>query len=85
MKKQKTFTKKWVSIIITIALIDMNIPFILAFMGREQIAETLAIAIVTEIIGVMGCYFAKSFFETRESERNRIIETGINKEEDVVG
>lgn len=52
----------------------MQFPFILAFLGKENIAETLAIAIVTEIIGVFLVYCAKSFFETKEEENTRLIE-----------
>lgn len=71
MKKQ-TFTKKIISIILAIALIDIQFPFILAFMGKEQIVETLGQIIVTEIIGVVLIYCLKSFFETREEEKNKL-------------
>lgn len=60
--------------IITVALIDMQLPFVLAFLGKTNIAETLGGLIVTEIIGVFLVYCAKSFFETREAEKNRIAE-----------
>lgn len=57
-----------------IAVIDIQLSYLLAFLGKEQIAETLSITVVTEIIGVMATYFMKSYFETKESERNRIFE-----------
>lgn len=69
-----TYTKKKMDQIITVALIDMQLPFILAFLGKEQIAETMGGLIVTEIIGIFMSYCLKSFFETRESEKNRIFE-----------
>ena len=69
---RKTYTKKMMSRIITVALIDMQLPFVLAFLGKTNIAETLGGLIVTEIIGVFLVYCAKSFFETREAENNRI-------------
>ena len=69
----KTFTKKFVTIIMAIALIDLQFPFILAFLGRENIAEELGKVIVTEIIGVFLVYCAKSFFETKEEKRNELI------------
>lgn len=56
-----------------IALIDLQFPFILAFLGRENIAEELGKVIVTEIIGVFLVYCAKSFFETKEEKRNELI------------
>lgn len=71
---RKTYTKKMMSRIITVALIDMQFPFVLAFLGKANIAETLGGLIVTEIIGVFLVYCAKSFFETRESEKIRMEE-----------
>lgn len=74
MKNNKfmTFTKRIVAIVLAIALIDMQFPFILAFMGNEQIAEELGKVIVVEIIGVVLVYCCKSFFETREEEKNKM-------------
>ena len=66
-----TFTKKWVSQLMYVAIFDIQL---LAFMGKEQIAETLSITVVTEIIGVMAVYFVKSFLETKEQEKIRIQE-----------
>jgi hypothetical protein len=37
-----TFTKKAVAVILIISLIDLQLSYILAFMGKEQIAESLA-------------------------------------------
>lgn len=83
MKKRKkkagrssfsTFTKKWVSQLMYVAMFDIQLSYLLAFLGKEQIAETLSITVVTEIIGVMAVYFAKSFLETKEQEKIRIQE-----------
>lgn len=52
----------------------MQFPFILALLGRDNIAETMGTIIVTEIIGVFLVYCAKSFFETKEEENIRLIE-----------
>ena len=78
---RKTYTKKMMSRIITVALIDMQLPFILAYLGKTNIAETLGGLIVTEIIGVFLVYCAKSFFETREAEKTRIIEEQAEMQE----
>jgi len=72
--RQSTYTKKMMSRIINIALVDMQLPFVLALLGRSDIAETLGGIIVTEVIGVFLVYCAKSFFETRESEKVRMEE-----------
>jgi hypothetical protein len=60
--------------IVNVALIDLQFPFILAFLGKDNIAETLGGLIVTEIIGVFLVYCVKSFFETKEAEKIRLQE-----------
>lgn len=69
---KKTFTKRAVRVILFIALFDLQLTYLLAFLGREQIAETLSGNITDTIIGVMLGYFLKSFFETREEERVKL-------------
>jgi len=71
-KAIRTFTKKWVDIILTVALIDVQLVFVLAFLGKTQIAETLGVAIVTEIVGIGLGYMAKSYFESYSSEKNKL-------------
>ena len=73
----KTFTKKWVEKLMWIAVIDLQLSYLLAFLGREQIAEELSRTIVVEIIGVMLGYFGKSYFETREAEKIRLQEDEV--------
>ena len=68
-----TFTKKWMSIIMIISLIDLQFPFILAYLGKNDIAETLGGLLVTEVIGVFLVYCIKSFFETREEKKNEML------------
>lgn len=70
----RTYTKSKMDQIINVALIDMQFPFILAFLGRDNIAETMGGLIVTEIIGVFIAYCMKSFFETNASEKIRLKE-----------
>ncbi|MCM1232332.1 MAG: hypothetical protein NC489_19600 [Ruminococcus flavefaciens] len=73
-RRHHTYTKKMMTRIINVALADMQFPFLLALLGREEIAETLGGLIVTEIVGVFLVYCAKSFFETKEAERQRLQE-----------
>lgn len=73
----RTFTKKWVGRLMYIAVIDLQLSYLLAFLGREQIAEELSRTIVLEIVGVMLGYFGKSYFETRESEKVRLLEDEV--------
>lgn len=60
----RTYTKKAVTLILVVALIDLQLSYILAFLGRDQIAETLSGTIAEVIIGVMLGYFLKALFET---------------------
>ncbi|WP_313525279.1 hypothetical protein [Anaerotignum sp.] len=73
-RRKKTFSKKAVRWLLIIALFDLQLSYLLAFLGREQIAETLSITVVTEIIAVMLGYFMKSFKETKEEENVRLLE-----------
>lgn len=84
--KLTTFTKKAVFAILVVALVDLQLSYILAFLGKEQIAETLSSTIADTIIGVMLGYFLKALFETffekREERLNREIEQtedGLNE------
>ena len=67
--KKTTFTKKWVNRLLWLSCLWVTLSFVLAFMGRENIAETLAITALTEIVAVCLGYFIKSFSETKEQER----------------
>ncbi len=60
----KTFSKKAVALILVVSLIDLQFSYALAFMGKEQIAESLSTTIVEMIVGVMLGYFLKALFET---------------------
>lgn len=71
----KTYTKKAVTVILAVALIDLQLSYILAFLGKEQIAESLSSTIAQVIVGTMLGYFGKALFETffekREERLNR--------------
>lgn len=76
MKKRKRikktqYTKKAMTSILVVALFDMQLPFLLAFLGREQIAEELGKVIALEIVGCFLVYCCKSFFETKEEQKGQ--------------
>ena len=84
----KTFTKKAVSIILAVSLVDLQLSYVLAFMGQVQIAESLSSTIASTVVGVMLGYFLKALFETffekREERLNRSEPTEeINYEEEI--
>lgn len=66
-----TFTKRAVTVILIVALIDLQLSYVLAFVGKEQIAESLSSTIATTIVGVMMGYFGKALFETFFEEREK--------------
>lgn len=74
-----TYTKKIVTPTLIVCLIDLQISYILAFLGKEQIAESLSSTIAEVIIGVMLGYFMKALFETFFEKR----EERLNKEMDL--
>lgn len=59
-----TFTKRAVTAILVVSLIDIQWSYVLASIGKEQIAESLSSNIATMVIGVMIGYFCKALFET---------------------
>lgn len=72
VKLFETFTKAWVSILMVIAIVDLQLSYVLAYLGRDQIAESLSVAVVTEIIGVMGIYLIRAYFDTATESKHDI-------------
>lgn len=66
-----TFTKTAVTVILVVCLLDLQLSYVLAFMGREIIAESLSSTIAETVIGVMIGYFIKALFETFLEEREK--------------
>ena len=77
-----TFTKIAVTVILGVSLVDLQLSYILAFKGKEQIAETLSATIVEMIIGVMLGYFLKALFETFFEEREKRLNKQIKSFDD---
>ena len=78
-RKRNTYTKKLVKWILAISVFDLQLTYLLAFLGREQIAETLSSDICNVVIGTILGYLAKSFFETREEERIKLERGDFNE------
>lgn len=68
-RKKNTYTKKLVKWILAISMIDLQLSYLLAFLGRTEIAENLSMTVVTTIIGTVITYCIKSFKETKEEEK----------------
>ena len=81
----KTYTKWAVTLILTVALVDLQLSYILAFMGKEQIAESLSSTIAEVIVGVMLGYLAKALFETFFEKREIRLNKQLKRETEDYG
>lgn len=77
----ETFTKKAVAAILIFSLIDLQLSYILAFLGKDQIAESLSSTIADTIIGVMLGYFSKALFETFFEKREERLRKNNEEQE----
>lgn len=77
----QTFSKKAVAIILVVSLLDLQLSYILAFLGKEQIAESLSSEIASVIIGVMLGYFMKALFETFFEKREERLNKSSSQDE----
>lgn len=71
MNKRKTkneFSKKLALFVLICAEIEILLTYILAFIGMPEIAETVAVALVTEVIGVYGLYALKAYLGKKAEE-----------------
>lgn len=66
----ETYTKSLVAIIIFVCLIDLQLTYVLAFVGKEQIAETLSVQICITILGVALVYMIRAFLDTYSEKKN---------------
>lgn len=64
-KKYVTFTKRKFDIILYHGIFWVDLSYILAFMDKVQIAETLSVTAVTTILGAFITYAIKSFGEKK--------------------
>lgn len=72
-----TYTKRMVTALLIIGLIDLQFTYLLSFLGRESVQD-LSIAIVTYILGVAITYMVKSFFGKKEEEKTRLEEKELD-------
>lgn len=57
------YSKRLISRILNNSIIWVYLSYVLAFLGKDEIAETLSNTVVTAIIGVVITYCAKSALE----------------------
>lgn len=78
-----TWTKKITKWLLIIGVVNGTAPFVLSIFDKEPCVE-MGIAWVTEIVAVALGYFVRGFKDTKESEKVRIQESKIEKEESEV-
>lgn len=64
-KRYVTFTKRFFKIILINANIWVYLSFVLAFMGKQEIAESISVQAIITIIGVFASYCIKSAYEKK--------------------
>lgn len=69
---KSTFTKRKVNLILNFCILGITMSYVLAFLDKVQIAESLSSTMATVIIGTMAPYMCKAFFETREQKANAL-------------
>lgn len=79
-RTKKEYSKRMTTLILIVALVDIQLTYVLAFLGKE-IAETLAITLVTEVVAVFGTYSIKAYLGKRNEERIRLEESQQNFEQ----
>ena len=82
-KKYVTYTKRWLTFILINGVIWVYLSYVLAFMDKAQIAETLSTQAVISIIATMIGYFAKSAFEKKIGKEKEDYENQLETETDI--
>lgn len=80
----ETYTKRAVAVILAVSLIDLQLSYVLAFMGQVQIAESLSSTIASTVVGGMLGYFLKALFETFFEKREERLRSKEGIQEDSV-
>lgn len=75
--KFETYTKRLVAIVVIVSLVDLQLTYVLAFLGRDQIAETLSNQICITILGTVLVYAIRAYFDTRAEKRDEMIKSGL--------
>lgn len=68
------------TIILVVAIYDIQLTYVLAFLGMSDVAETLSITLVTEIVAVFITYCLKAYFGKKAEEDTRLKEGDTNDE-----
>lgn len=77
----ETYSKTAVTIILAVSLIDLQLSYLLAFLNKPQIAESLSSTVAQVIIGTIVGYLGKALFETfLEKREERLRQKMLNEQ-----
>lgn len=84
--KFETYTKRIVGLVVFVCLIDLQLTYVLAFMDKIQIAETLSSQICVTIVGTVVVYLIRAYFDTKAEKKDEMIKAGliVNKESKII-
>ena len=84
--KFETYTKRLVGLVVFVGLIDLQLSYILAFLGKEQIAESLSNQICVTLLGTVLVYVIRAHFDTKAEKNDELIRSGliVDKKKNVV-
>lgn len=75
--KFETYTKRLVGVVVFIGLLDLQLSYVLAFLGKDQIAESLSTQICITLLGTVLVYVVRAYFDTKAEKRDEMIKAGI--------
>ena len=74
--KFETYTKRLVGVVVIVSLIDLQLSYVLAFLDKTQIAETLSNQICVTLLGTILVYVIRAHFDTKAEKKDELIKAG---------
>lgn len=74
--KFETYTKRLVAVIVGFSIIDLQLSYVLAFLDKYQIAESLSTQICITLLGTILVYVIRAYFDTKAEKHNELIKDG---------
>lgn len=68
--KKNTYTKKMVTAILAISIIDIQLSYILAFFDKGQVVDSLSNQLCITILGVSFAYMIRAYFDSKAEHKN---------------
>lgn len=80
----ESYTKTLVAIVVFVGLVDLQLSYILAFLGKDQIVENLSIQVCITILGTVLMYIVRAYFDSNKTGKETKDEDSsiVNKLED---